>query len=84
MKTPINSAAVLNELSLIARVFAQNQDLARWFAGLTHLPLVERRNEIYRLSEKMRQNYEDTALIASFQLLADPTVFNAVLEILKK
>ena len=84
MKTPIKSDAVLNELSLIARVFAQNPDLARWFAGLTHLSLVDRRNEIYRLSEKMRQNHEDTALVASFQLLADPMVFKAVLEILKK
>lgn len=48
-----------------------------WFWAMAHESMVERRNEIYAMVERMSANREDADLAASFQLLADSRVFDA-------
>ena len=46
--------SALDNLTRMAQVIGRDQQLRRWFSALAQMPAVERRNEIYSASERMR------------------------------
>jgi hypothetical protein len=76
--------SALDNLSRMAQVIARDQQLRHWFSALAQRPAIERRNEIYSASERMRAEGKDEDLVASFRLLADTRVFDAACLALQK
>jgi hypothetical protein len=73
----LNRDTALNNLARIVQVIRDERRLHEWFRALTNVSAVQRRNEIYSMVEQMKANSEDADLVASFQLLADPRLFDA-------
>jgi hypothetical protein len=73
----ITPDAALDSLTRIIQVVGDDQKLRRWFQALIKKPVVDRRNEIYFMSERLAVQNGDTDLAASFSLLADPRIFDA-------
>jgi hypothetical protein len=73
----LDTESALNNLARMVQVIGRDQRLRQWFSALTQQSAVERRNEIFMTSERMRAEGKDTDLVASFRLLADSRVFDA-------
>ena len=69
--------SALDKLTRMVQVIGCDPDLRRWFIALGWKSLVERRNEIYAASERMRGERKDADLVSCVGLLADPRVFDA-------
>jgi hypothetical protein len=76
--------SALDNLSRMAQVIGRDPQLRHWFSALAQMPAVERRNEIYSASERMRAEGKDEDLVVSFRLLADTRVFDAACLALQK
>ena len=81
---PLGTDSALENLTLMVQVFGRDQQLRQWFSLLAAKPTVERRTEIYSMSERMRAEGKDEDLVASFRLLADTRVFDAARLALQK
>lgn len=75
MNVTPNSA--LDHLTRMVQVIGDDPDLRRWFMALSRKSLIERRNEIYAASDRMRAERKDADLASCIGLLADPRVFEA-------
>jgi hypothetical protein len=73
----LDAESALDNLTRMVQVIGRDRELRQWFSALTEQSAVERRNEIFMTSEKMRAEGKDTELVASFRLLADSRVFDA-------
>ena len=73
----ITHDAVLDNLARCVQVVKEDRRLSDWFHTLAQMSAASRRAQIYLMVEEMTANHENGDLIASFQLLADPTVFQA-------
>jgi len=73
----LNTDTALDNLTRMVQVIGRDQKLRQWFSALTQQSAVERRNEIFAASERMRAEGKDMDLVASFRLLADSKVFDA-------
>jgi hypothetical protein len=73
----LDTESALDNLARMVQVIGRDQGLRQWFSALTQKSAVERRNEIFMTSERMRAEGKDTDLVASFRLLADSRVFDA-------
>ena len=73
----LDTESALNNLARMVQVIGRDQRLRQWFSALTQQSAVERRNEIFMTSERMRAEGKDTDLVESFRLLADSRVFDA-------
>ena len=73
----LDTESALDNLARMVQVIGRDQGLRQWFSALTQKSAVERRNEIFMTSERMRAEGKDMALVASFRLLADSRVFDA-------
>jgi hypothetical protein len=80
----LNADSALENLTRMVEVIDGDENLRQWFSSLTEQSEVGRRNEILAASEKMRAEGGDPDLAASFQLLADPRVFEAARQALKE
>ena len=76
--------SALDNLTRMAQVIGRDPQLRHWFSALAQMPAVERRNEIYSASERMRAEGKDEDLVVSFRLLADTRVFDAAWLALQK
>jgi len=77
LRMTLDTESALNNLARMVQVIRRDQRLRQWFSALTQQSAVERRNEIFMTSERMRAEGKDTDLVASFRLLADSRVFDA-------
>jgi len=73
----LNTESALDILTRMVQVIGRDRKLRQWFSALTQQSAVDRRNEIFMTSEKMRAEGKDADLAASFRLLADSRVFDA-------
>ncbi|HXJ58884.1 MAG TPA: hypothetical protein VNU68_19665 [Verrucomicrobiae bacterium] len=73
----MDTDSALDNLTRMAQVIGRDQQLRAWFSALAQMPAVERRNEIFSTSERMRSEGKDEDLVVSFRLLADTRVFDA-------
>ena len=73
----LTTDTALNNLTRMVQVIGRDQKLRLWFAAVTQRSAVDRRNEIFAVSERMRAEGKDADLVASFRLLADSRVFEA-------
>ncbi|HMD54459.1 MAG TPA: hypothetical protein VKJ65_07925 [Phycisphaerae bacterium] len=73
----ITPDAALDSLTRIVQVVRDDQKLRRWFHALIRKSAVDRRNEIYFMSQRLAIQNGDADLVASFSLLADPRIFDA-------
>jgi len=77
LRMTLDTESALDNLARMVQVIGRDQRLRQWFSALTQQSAVERRNEIFMTSERMRAEGKDTDLVASFRLLADSRVFDA-------
>ena len=77
LRMTLDTESALNNLARMVQVIRRDQRLRQWFSALTQQSAVERRNEIFMTSERMRAEGKDTDLVESFRLLADSRVFDA-------
>jgi hypothetical protein len=73
-----NDNSALDALAILVQAIGRDKKLLQWFDGLAEKALVERRNEIYAMTDQMTKDRKDTNLIYSLGLLANPETFNAV------
>jgi len=76
--------SALDTLVRLIQVIGRDRALKRWFNGLSQMPAVQRRIEIFAMTEQMRARGEDADLVASFGLLADARVFDAACKALRE
>jgi hypothetical protein len=69
--------AAVDHLSTMVQVIRADRVLTSWFSDLTRLSAVERRNAIFGMSEKLRAQGQDPALVGCFLLLSNAQVFEA-------
>jgi hypothetical protein len=74
----------LERLSWLAQAIGESPSLCRWLSGLEQKSFVERRNQILLMTAQMSGKKEDAQLTASFALLANQEIFNAVLLALRE
>jgi hypothetical protein len=73
----LDTESALDNLARMVQIIGRDRKLRLWFSALTRQSAVQRRNEIFAESERMRAAGEDTDLVASFRLLADSRIFDA-------
>ena len=73
----LNRNMALDNLARIVQVIRDDRQLREWFCEVANESVVDRRNEIYAMVERLRADGEDGDLVTSFQLLADSRVFHA-------
>ena len=80
----LTNNSALENLTRIVQVIGRDKELRCWFSSLERMSSVERRNEIYATSDRMRTQGKDAELIVSFRLLSDPRVFEAASQALQE
>jgi hypothetical protein len=79
-----NRNTILDDLTRVIQAIRDDPKLHEWFLKVGHKSAVERRNLIYSMVERMRVECEDAGWVASFQLLANPRVFDAACAVLRE
>ena len=79
-----DAESALERLSWLAQAIGESPGLCRWLCDLEQKSFVERRNQILLMTAQMSGKKEDVQLTASFALLANREIFNAVLLALRE
>jgi predicted secreted protein len=83
-KISADAKSALDRLSWLAQAIGESPRLCRWLCDLEQKSFAERRNQILLMTAQMSGKNEDAQLTASFALLADQEIFNAMLLALRE
>ncbi|MEI7733092.1 MAG: hypothetical protein WCO56_26205 [Verrucomicrobiota bacterium] len=75
---PEGDDKALERLSQLVQAIGKDPELRQWFVALCSEQSAARRREISRMSQQMQSQQVVPEVIASFNLLADEQIFNAV------
>jgi len=76
-RTPVDADLALDSLARFVQVIRRDPKLTAWFRNLETMEPARRGHEILLMAEQIAGESKDPALIASFRLLANQTVFDA-------
>jgi hypothetical protein len=79
-----NHDSTLDSLALLVQAIGRDWKLRQWFLELTQKTVLERSREISTTTNQMAAQHEDAQLVASLNLLGDPTLFDAVQQTLRE
>ena len=78
MRDPTSPDAILDNLVRFVQVIGRDPKLLEWFRSLENKSPAQRSVEILAMGERIAREQKDPDLAASFKLLAEPTVFDAL------
>jgi hypothetical protein len=64
--------------------FIETQRLREWFYGLEHLPVSVRQTALSEMTTQMRRDSQDTELVEAVASLANPDIYQSVLETVRE
>src|SRR5687768_912739 len=78
VRDPTSPHAILDNLVRFVQVIGRDPKLLEWFRSLENKSPAQRSIEILAMEERIAREQKDPDLAASFKLLAEPTVFDAL------
>jgi hypothetical protein len=70
--------SIIDDLARFILVMRSDHQLQYWFRDLEKKPLLQRHNDIQTLARQLAAENRDADLVASFKLLSNSRVFDAV------
>jgi len=69
--------SVADSLTTLVQVIGRDRNLSQWFRRLDQMSAIERRNQVFKISEQMTNDGKDRDAVDAFRLLADTRIFDA-------